>query len=158
VPGCAEVPGRGGGSGCTGARAGRQPAAGLGEWAGVEPRPGVALGQRDLDEAGEEQRSSSRRRQGWGTRIRGEQRRGGSLGGGGLVSGQAGTGRRLDVVEAGTGARATELVYASWVEPGALSGVLTSVGLHPADGSKLNLRRSLSGRWKLSFISSAGSY
>jgi hypothetical protein len=33
-----------------------------------------------------------------------EQRRGGSLGGGGLVSGQASTGRRLDVVEAGTGA------------------------------------------------------
>jgi hypothetical protein len=86
----AEVPGRGGGPGYAG---GRDPAEGrvvpesqgaaaawgaleLGRagsrptgWAGVEPWPGVALGRRDLDEAGEEQRSGSRRRQGRGTRI-----------------------------------------------------------------------------------------
>jgi hypothetical protein len=39
---------------------GRQPTDRLGERAGVESRPGVALGWRDLDEAGEEQRSGSR--------------------------------------------------------------------------------------------------
>jgi hypothetical protein len=51
---------------------------------------------------------------------------------------RAGVESRLDVAEVGTGARATRLVYTSWVKPGALSGVLTSVGLHPTDGSKLN--------------------
>jgi hypothetical protein len=49
------------------------------------------------------------------------------------------------VAEAGTRAQVTGLVYTSWVKPGALSGVLTSAGLHPTDGSKLNLRRSLLG-------------
>jgi hypothetical protein len=67
------------------------------------------------------------------------------------------TGRQLDVVEAGIGARATGLVYTSWIKPEALSGVLTSAGLHPTDGSKLNLRRSLPGRRKLSYLSSADS-
>jgi hypothetical protein len=86
----------------------------------------------------------------------GEQRRGGNLGGG-RVAGQAGAGRRLDVAEVGTGAWVIELVYTSWVKPGAISGVLTSIGLHPADESKVNLRRSLLDRQKLSYLSSAGS-
>jgi hypothetical protein len=43
----------------------------------------------------------------------GEQCRGGSLGGGVRVAGQAGARRRLDVAEVGTGARATGLVYTS---------------------------------------------
>jgi hypothetical protein len=64
-----------------------------------------------------------------------EQRRGGNLFGGGRVAGQTGAGRRLDVAEAGTGARATGLVYTSWVKPGALFGVLTFHRLAP-------------GRWK----------
>jgi hypothetical protein len=62
----AEVLGHGGDSGRTGARAGRQPAVGLGERAGVELRLGVTLGRRDLDEAREEQWNGSRRRQGRG--------------------------------------------------------------------------------------------
>jgi hypothetical protein len=69
-----------------------------------------------------------------------------------------GAGRRLDVAEAGTGAWVTGLVYTNWVKPIALSGVLTFVGLHPADGSKLNLRWSLPCRRKLSYLSSASSY
>jgi hypothetical protein len=76
----------------------------------------------------------------------GEQHRGGSLGGGDRMAGQAGAGWWLDVAEAGTGARMTELVYTSWVQPRALSRVLTSIGLHPTDGSKLILHRSLPGR------------
>jgi hypothetical protein len=46
-----------------------QPANKLGERAGVEPRPSVVLGRRDLDKAGEEQQSGSRRHEGRGTRI-----------------------------------------------------------------------------------------
>jgi hypothetical protein len=40
----------------------RQPAIGLGKRAGVDLRPGVTLGRRDLDEAREEQWNGSRRR------------------------------------------------------------------------------------------------
>jgi hypothetical protein len=52
-----------------GARAGGRLTDGLGARADFEPRSGVALGWRDLDEAGEEQRSGSHWRQGQGTHI-----------------------------------------------------------------------------------------
>jgi hypothetical protein len=118
--GCAEVLGHGGGSGRTGARVGRQPAVGLGKWAGIELWPGVTLGRRDLDEAREEQWNGSRRRQGQGTRIRwgiapGRQpgwRRSGGQAGGHWAAARCGK----------SGDRSTTgLVYTSWVEPGALS-------------------------------------